>query len=96
MRETLIKAAVSHAQGHINKHLANIEVYMNNPVGVGEHPDIMEAIEMELEQVAKYDDQVEMIKKYFLKKQHESRENTVYKNVCLIYNTTIKTRLEGY
>ena len=68
MRETLIKAAVSHAQGHINKHLANIEVYMNNPVGVGEHPDIMEAIEMELEQVAKYDDQVEMIKKYFLKK----------------------------
>ncbi len=68
MRETLLKAAVSHAQGNINKHLANIEVYMNNPVGVGEHPDIIEAIEMELEQVAKYDDQVEMIKKYFLKK----------------------------
>ncbi len=68
MRETYLKAAVSHAQGHINKHLANIEVYMNNPVGVGEHPDIIEAIEMELEQVAKYDDQVEMIKKYFSKK----------------------------
>ena len=68
MRETLIKAVVSHAQGHINKHLANIEVYMNNPVGVGEHPDIIEAIEMELEQVAKYDDQIEMIKKYYVKK----------------------------
>ena len=59
---------MSHAQGHINKHLANIEVYMNNPVGVGEHPDIIEAIEMELEQVAKYDDQIEMIKKYYVKK----------------------------
>lgn len=67
MRDTLIRAALSHAQGHINKHLANIEVYMTNPAGVGEHPDIMEAIEMELEQVAKYDDQIEMIKKYFLK-----------------------------
>lgn len=68
MRETLIKALVSHAQGHINKHLANIEVYLTHPVGVGEHPDIMEAIEMELEQVAKYDDQIEMIKKYYVKK----------------------------
>jgi len=68
MRETLIKAVVSHAQGHINKHLANIEVYMTNPAGIGEHSDIMEAIEMELEQVAKYDDQIEMIKKYYVKK----------------------------
>lgn len=68
MRETLIKAIVSHAQGHINKHLANIEVYLTNPAGVGEHPDIIEAIEMELEQVAKYDDQIEMIKKYYVKK----------------------------
>jgi hypothetical protein len=68
MRETLIKAVVSHAQGHINKHLANIEVYMTNPAGIGEHSDIIEAIEMELEQVAKYDDQVEMIKKYYIKK----------------------------
>ena len=67
MRETLIKAVVSHAQGHINKHLANIEVYLTNPAGVGEHPDIIEAIEMELEQVAKYDDQIEMIKKYYVK-----------------------------
>ena len=68
MRETLMKAVVSHAQGHINKHLANIEVYMTNPAGIGEHSDIIEAIEMELEQVAKYDDQIEMIKKYYMKK----------------------------
>ena len=66
MRETLMKAVVSHAQGHINKHLANIEVYMTNPAGIGEHSDIIEAIEIELEQVAKYDDQIEMIKKYYM------------------------------
>jgi hypothetical protein len=41
---------------------------MNNPAGIGEHSDIIEAIEIELEQVAKYDDQIEMIKKYYLKK----------------------------
>jgi hypothetical protein len=69
MREILLKAFKSHAQGHIDKHLANVEVYLNNPVGVGEHPDIMEAIEMELKQVAEYDDLLEMVTKYLEKKQ---------------------------
>ena len=65
LRERLIASAMRHAGGHIDKHIANVEVYLRNPVGVGEHPDIMEAIETELEQIAKYDDQLEMIKKYF-------------------------------
>ena len=65
MREILIEAFKSHAKGHIDKHIANVEVYLANPVGIGEHSDIMEAIEMEVEQIAKYDDQLEMIMKYF-------------------------------
>tara|TARA_B100000900_G_scaffold299339_1_gene257916 strand:- start:850 stop:1059 length:210 start_codon:yes stop_codon:yes gene_type:complete len=69
MKETLIKAVISHAQGHINKHLANIEIYLTNPVGVGEHSEVMEEIEKQLEEVARYDDQISMIKKYFLKKE---------------------------
>lgn len=66
MREILIKAFLSHAQGHIDKHIANVEVYMHNAAGVGEHPDIIEAIEMELEEVAKYHDLKEMMVKYFV------------------------------
>lgn len=65
MRNLLIKAFKSHAEGHIDKHVANVEVYLKNPAGIGEHSDIMEAIEIEIEQIAKYDDQLEMIKKYF-------------------------------
>ena len=66
MREILIKAFLSHAQGHIDKHIANVEVYMHNAAGVGEHPDIIEAIEIELEEVAKYHDLKEMMEKYFV------------------------------
>jgi len=66
MRDILIKAFLSHAQGHIDKHIANVEVYMHNAAGVGEHPDIIEAIEMELEEVAKYHDLKEMMEKYFV------------------------------
>lgn len=65
MRETLLKAFVSHAKGHIDKHVANIEVYLANPAGIGEHSDIIEAIEIEMKQVAEYDDMLEMVNKYF-------------------------------
>jgi len=65
MRDILLKAVKSHAQGHIDKHVANIEVYFNQPVGIGEHSDIIEAIEIELEEIAKYQDQLDIIEKYF-------------------------------
>jgi len=65
MREVLLEAFVSHAKGHIAKHVANVEVYLHNPAGIGEHSDIIEAIEIEMKQIAEYDDMLEMTKKYF-------------------------------
>ena len=67
MREPLIKALLAHAQGDIAKHKANIEVYLANPVGIGEHSNIVEAIEGELDMIAKYQDQIDIINKYFKK-----------------------------
>lgn len=65
MRDILLKAVKSHAQGHIDKHVANIEIYLNQSVGIGEHSDIIESIEQELEEVAKYQDQLDVVEKYF-------------------------------
>ena len=67
MRDHLIKAILDHAKGDIQKHVANVEVYLTNPVGIGEHSNVVEAIEEELNMIAKYEDQVEVIKKYFKK-----------------------------
>ena len=67
MRDQIIKALLAHAQGDIAKHKANVEVYLTNPVGIGEHSNVMEAIEEELNMIAKYEDHVEVIKKYFKK-----------------------------
>ena len=64
MKERLLNCFISHAQGHVDKHLANVEVLLNNPVGVGNNGDIIEEIEKELEEVAKYDDLLEMVDKY--------------------------------
>tara|TARA_B100000287_G_C20516844_1_gene735318 strand:- start:59 stop:265 length:207 start_codon:yes stop_codon:yes gene_type:complete len=68
MREQMIKALLAHAQGDIQKHLANVEIYLTNPVGIGEHSNIMEAIEEELNMIAKYQDQIDVIQKYLIKK----------------------------
>jgi hypothetical protein len=65
MRKILLEAVRSHAQGHVDKHLANIEIYLANPTGIGEHSDIIEAIEVELEQVAKYQDQLDILNQYY-------------------------------
>jgi len=65
MRKILLKAVRSHAQGHIDKHVANIEIYLNQSVGIGEHSDIVESIEQELEEIAKYQDQLDILAKYF-------------------------------
>ena len=67
MREKILAALLAHAQGDIAKHRANIEVYLTNPAGVGEHTDILESIEKELDIIAKYEDQVSVIKKHFIK-----------------------------
>ena len=67
MRDQLIKALLAHAQGDIPKHVANVEVYLTNPAGIGEHSNIVEAIEGELDMIAKYQDQIDIIQKYFKK-----------------------------
>ena len=64
-RENMIEAIKEHARGHIAKHSMNVEVYLSNSAGVGEHPDILEAVEKELEIIAKYHDQIEVLEKYF-------------------------------
>ena len=65
MRNKLLQAVKSHAQGHIDKHIANVEVYLNQSVGIGEHSNIIEAIEIELEEISKYQDQLDILEKYF-------------------------------
>ena len=64
MRSQLIKALLAHAQGDLQKHLANVEIYLQNPVGIGEHSNVMEAIEHELNEAAKYQDQIAIIERF--------------------------------
>ena len=65
MREQLIRALIAHAQGDIQKHKANVEIYFTYPTGIGEHPDVMGAIETELNEISRYHEQIQVLKEYF-------------------------------
>ena len=77
MSDVLINSLRSYFTGNINKHLANVQVYMNSTVGIGEHSDIIETIELELDKAAAYHDKLEMLTKYFIEPQlqQEEKEN---------------------
>jgi len=66
LRQTIYDSAKSHFQGHIDKHRANVEILLENPVGTGEGAgDILEEIEKEIAEIADYDDKLAMLEKYF-------------------------------
>ena len=71
MREMLIGAARTYYMGMINKHIANVEILLTNPVGIGEdsHQDIQAVIEVELGKIADYHDKLEVLQKFFVKTQ---------------------------
>ena len=65
LRDDMLQSLITHAEGHIAKHKMNVEIYLNNPAGIGDHPDVLEAIEKELNAIAEYHDQLEVLKTYF-------------------------------
>lgn len=65
MKEQLIKAARMHAEGELERAKTNIMVYMNQSVGIGEHSDIVEAIQEELDKMASARDRIDMLEIYF-------------------------------
>ena len=64
MRDIMLKALSDHAKGGINLHRANIEVYLTNAGGIGEHSDIMEAVQAELDKAAVHMDRLSILNSF--------------------------------
>ena len=70
----LLSALKSYYVGHINKHIANVEIYLSRSTGIGEHSDIIEAMDKEISEISKYDDRLSMIIKYLERRQTNEAE----------------------
>ena len=61
----MLNALRAYYTGQISKHKMNIENLITNSVGVAENPDHIETISKEMRLLADYDEQLQMVDKYF-------------------------------
>ena len=61
----MLEALKALAIGNIKKAKMNIEIYLKNSVGIGEHPDILAAVQDQIDLIAKEEERLEVIRKYF-------------------------------
>ena len=66
LRELTRTSLLEQAQGEISKAKANVEIYLHNPVGIGEHPDVLGSIQDQLDVIAKAEERIDVINKHFI------------------------------
>jgi hypothetical protein len=65
MRKTILDAVIANAEGNLAVHKTNVEVYLQNPAGIGEHSDIVEAVIAEVEKMAHWQDVIDIVEEHF-------------------------------
>ena len=60
--EALLLALELKYEGDIAIGRANIEVYMYNSAGIGEHPDIVNAVDSQIEKVAEASEKLDVVR----------------------------------
>ena len=58
----MLEALIKKLEGEIEIAKANILVYTRNPSGIGEHPEVVEAIESQISKIAEAQDKINTIK----------------------------------
>ena len=65
MKEQILKALRMKYQGAIEEAKANIEIYLSNSAGIGEHPEIIQAIDSQMELIAEAEDKIVVLDSHF-------------------------------
>ena len=55
LRKGYLQSSYNYYIAERDKHVLDLEVYLSNPVAIGEHSDIAEAIRKKIELIDKYD-----------------------------------------
>ena len=71
LRRNILEALVAEARGSIETARMNVEVYLHNPVGIGEHPNVMGAIQDQLDVIAENQERLEVLDRHFRFHTHD-------------------------
>ena len=61
----LLSALCKKLEGEIAVAHANIKTYERNSIGIGEHPELLQAIETQVEIIAHAEDKLNVIRNHF-------------------------------
>ena len=74
MRDMILGALKTKLLGEMNSHIANIEVMITHPVGVGDHPTIVDTIDKELATLENANGKLNVLVKYFERRQEDATQ----------------------
>ena len=61
MKEQLVQALKTKYEADYQMHKANLDIYLNNPVGIGEHPQHFEEMDKLVESMTAVRDKLEVL-----------------------------------
>ena len=65
MKQKIIEALIAHTEGNIKKHVTNIDIFLENPAGVGDHADLLGTVLKEVKEISDNEEVINVLKKYF-------------------------------
>tara|TARA_B100001559_G_C16013148_1_gene399949 strand:- start:45 stop:260 length:216 start_codon:yes stop_codon:yes gene_type:complete len=66
MKTRIVKALLLKYEGIVAEAKMNIDIYLEKPAGIGEHPEILEAIDLQVAKIAEAEDKISTLKKHFV------------------------------
>lgn len=70
----LLQALKKKLEGDVAVAKANVLVYKGNSVGIGEHPEIVQAIEMEVGKAAEAQDKLNMVNTILTMQENDTKQ----------------------
>ena len=61
LSKELIEALSNQYRGNIQAARANVRVYLENPAGIGEHPDIIQSIDSQIQIIADNQEKLDIL-----------------------------------
>ena len=66
----MIDGVRAQAQGRIESAKANVEIYLHNPTGIGEHSEVLDAVVEQLDIIAEQEERLAVLDKHFMNHIH--------------------------
>lgn len=65
LKNDMIKSLKLQYESEIQKARTTVNIYLSNPVGIGEHPQHLEEVDKQIEIISSNEDKLSSLNKYF-------------------------------